>query len=99
MTDDPYAALRDRVLESVLHGPGDSSPDVRRAAADGTGVPDSLQPLIEKIHAHAYKVTDSDVAALEAAYGEDGAFEIIVSAALGAARLRLLAGLRALEQA
>lgn len=62
-------------------------------------MPDALQPLIDKVHSHAYRVTDADVAALEAACGEDGAFEIIVSAALGASRIRLLAALRALEQA
>ncbi|CAN5141457.1 hypothetical protein BH23GEM2_BH23GEM2_05930 [soil metagenome] len=99
MTPDPYAALRDQVLQRVLEGPGDCEADVRRAAADGTAVPPTLQPVIDKIHAHAYKVTDADVSALQAAYGDDGAFEIIVSAALGASRNRLLAGLAALERA
>ncbi len=99
MTSDPYADLRDLVLHSVLEGPADSGPAIRRSAADGTAVPPALQPLIDKIHAHAYRVTDADVAALQMVYGEDGAFEIIVSAALGASRDRLLAGLAALEQA
>jgi hypothetical protein len=99
MTSDPYAALRDRVLHTVLQGPGESDADIRRAAAEGSGMPPALQPVIDRIHAHAYRVTDADVAALETAYGPDGAFEIIVSAALGASRRRLLAGLAALEQA
>ena len=99
MTSDPHAGLRDQVLHRVLEGPGDCEPDVRRAAADGTAVPASLQPVIDKIHADAYRVTDADVSALQAVYGDDGAFEIIVSAALGASRRRLLAGLAALEQA
>jgi hypothetical protein len=72
---------------------------LRRAAADGAGLPDDLQPLVEKIHAHAYKVTDADVAAPQAAYGDDRLFEIIVSAALGASRKRLSAGLAALAGA
>ena len=99
MIDDPHAALRDRVFETVLGGPGDSDPSIRKAAADGDGVPTELQKLIEKVHAHAYKVTDEDVARVQATYGDDRLFEIIVSAALGASRQRLLAGLNALDKA
>jgi hypothetical protein len=99
VTSDPYAELRDRVIQRVIEGPGDCEPSIRRAAAAGTAIQPALQPLIDKIHAHAYRVTDADVAALQTAYGDDGAFEIIVSAALGASQKRLLAGLAALEQA
>ena len=99
MTTDPHAALRDRVLSSVLEGPGESDPVVRRAAAAGSGVPDDLAALVEKIHRHAYKVTDEDLAALQAKYGDDQLFEIVVSAAVGASKQRLDAGLRALEEA
>jgi hypothetical protein len=99
MTADPHAALRDRVLSSVLDGPGESDAAIRRAAAEGTGVPDDLAALVEKIHRHAYKVTDEDLAALQAKYGDDRLFEIVVSAAVGASRQRLNAGLRALEEA
>jgi alkylhydroperoxidase family enzyme len=97
--EDPHASLRDRVLESVLESPGESLPAIRHAAADGTGVPADLQALVEKIHRHAYKVTDEDIARARAKYGDDQMFEIVVSAALGASRQRLLAGLEALEQA
>jgi len=72
---------------------------VRRAAANGSGVPADLDVLVEKIHRHAYKVTDEEIAALQATYGDDQLFEIIVSAALGASRRRLFAGLAALEEA
>jgi len=72
---------------------------MRRTAADGAGVPADLEPLIDKIHRHAYKVTDDDVARLQTKYGDDQMFEIVVSAALGASRKRLLAGLKALEEA
>jgi len=99
VVDDPHAGLRDRVLEGVLQGPGESDPVIRRAAAGGAGAPSELQPLIEKIHRHAYKVTDEDVALAQAKYGDDQMFEIVVSAALGASRQRLLAGLRALDEA
>jgi hypothetical protein len=96
---DPHARLRDRVLESVINGPGVSDAGIRRAAAEGTGVPADLQPLVDKIHRHAYKVTDGDMARAQAKYGDDQMFEIVVSAALGASRNRLVAGLKALAEA
>lgn len=99
MSADPHAALRDRVLQGVLYGPGESDPAIRQAAAARKEVPPDLQALVEKIHNHAYKVTDEDVAQLQAKYGDDQMFEIVVSAALGASRERLLAGLNALNEA
>ena len=96
---DPHASLRDRVLNRVLLGAGDVEPGLRQAAASGTGVPADLQSLIDKVHRHAYKVTDEDIAAAQQKYGDDAMFEIVVSAALGAANQRLLAGLRALSEA
>lgn len=96
---DPHARLRDEVLARVLDGPGESDSTLRRAAAEGRGLPADLQPLVNKVHAHAYKVTDSDVATLQRTYGDDRLFEIIVSAALGASSKRLFAGLAALDQA
>ena len=99
MTNDPHAALRDSVLHTVIEGPGESEPAIRRAAAEGIGVPADLETLVEQIHHHAYRVTDEDIATLLPKYGDDQMFEIIVSAALGASRTRLLAGLRALDEA
>ena len=99
MIEDPHASLRDGVLKTVLEGPGESSPAIRQAVADGRGVPDDLQELVDKIHRHAYKVTDEDIALAQAKYGDDQMFEIVVSAALGASRQRLLAGLAALNEA
>lgn len=99
MTTDPHAALRDRVLETVLRGLGESDTQTREAAANGTAVSADLQPLIEKIHDHAYKVTDDDIARVQAKYGDDQLFEIIVSASLGASQQRLAAGLKALDEA
>ena len=96
---DPHASLRDRALESVLEGPGVSDSAIRKAAADGSGVPADLQSLVDKIHRHAYKVTDEDIARAQPKYGDDKMFEIVVSAALGASRNRLFAGLKALDKA
>ena len=97
--NDPHAALGDRALDRVLNGPGESDPAVRNAAAAGKGVPAELQALVDKIHRHAYRVTDEDIAKAQATYGDDRIFEIVVSAALGASRQRLFAGLKALEEA
>ena len=96
---DPHAALRDRVLQTVLDGRGETDSALRHAAADGQGVPGELQPLVDKIHAQAYKVTDEEIARLQTNYSEDQLFEIVVSAALGASRYRLDAGLKALGDA
>ena len=99
MINDPHAKLRDQVLETVLNGPGESDRALRNAAAADSGVPADLQTLIDKIHRHAYKVTDEDIARAQTKYGDDQMFEIVVSAALGASRQRLMAGLRALGEA
>ena len=96
---DPHAKLRDDVLEQVLEGPGETEPALRKSVAENRGVPPDMKPLVDKIHAHAYKVTDDDVARLRRTYDDDRLFELIVSSALGASRQRLVAGLRALEGA
>jgi hypothetical protein len=96
---DPYTELRDRVLKTVLDGPGTTEPALRNAAADDKGLPADLKSLVDKIHRHAYKVTDEDMAKAQAKYGDDKMFEIVVSAAVGASRMRLMAGLKALDKA
>ena len=97
--NDPHAAPRDRALDSVLKGPAQSDASLRKAAANNEKLPVDLQRLVTKIHNHAYRVTDEDVAAAKVKYGEDRMFEIIVCAAMGASKRRLDAGLAALEQA
>lgn len=97
--DDPHAPLRDAVLARVLDGPGETTPALRHAAADGVGLPPDLEPLVARIHAHAYRVTDEEMAAAQRTWGDDRLFEVVVAAALGASRRRLMAGLRALEDA
>jgi hypothetical protein len=96
---DPHRALRDQVLNRVLDGAGEAEPALRHAAADDARLPADLQALVDKIHLHAYEVTDQDIAAAQAKYGDDRMFEIVVSAALGASYKRLLAGLKALDEA
>lgn len=88
-----------RIRQAALAGPGELDPAVRRAIATRTEVPQTLAPFTEKVHRHAYRVVDADVAALRAAgYTEDEIFEATVAAAVGAGFARLDAGLRALKE-
>jgi alkylhydroperoxidase family enzyme len=74
----------------ILQQPGALDAEVRRAAAAGRDVPETIGGYVDKVHRHAYKVTDDDVERLrEADYSEDQIFELTVAAAYGAARLRL----------
>ncbi len=96
---DPHASLRDLVLQTVLEGPGETRPGLRKSVSEATFVPKDLKALVDKIHRHAYKVTDEDIAKPQEKYGDDQMFEIVVSAALGASQIRLMAGLEALDKA
>jgi hypothetical protein len=95
---DRFVALRDATAAALIEAPGDVPPEVRRAIAFGTP-PADLAELVQKIRSNAWSVTDADVDALRARYSEDALFEIIVSAAFGAAHERLMAARRVLEQA
>jgi alkylhydroperoxidase family enzyme len=87
------AALRAAVFES----PGRVEPEMRQAVGQGRDVPELLRAYVDKVHRHAYEVTDEDVEALEqAGYSQDQLFEITVSAAVGAGLSRLERGLAAL---
>lgn len=96
-TRDPLALFL-AVEASVLDGPGTLPPAERRAAAEGLlGGP--LSGLAQKTREAAWKVSDDEVAALTASgVGDDAIFEAVVASALGAARLRLDAALRSLEE-
>ena len=95
---DRFASLRDATKAALLDAPGDVAVDVRRAIAFGQP-PADLAPLVQKIRSDARAVTDADIDALRDRYTEDQLFEIIVSAAFGAAHERLMAARRALEEA
>jgi hypothetical protein len=86
---------------AVLRGPGKTTSVLREAAAGGhesdrSALPEELRVLVTKVHEHAYRITDADLDALRGRYDEDQLFEIIVAAAVGAARHRFQAGQRAL---
>lgn len=94
------------LVDAVLDTPGHTPSVVRRAAVaratrlDGPadGLPAQLAGYVDKVALHAYRVTEDDLAALQRVdSSEDAVFEITVSAALGAALVRLDRGLAALR--
>ena len=98
MTAEHLQALQRATHAVVVDGPGSVDPSIRGRVAIGQP-PAELAVLVDKIRRHAYKVTDADVDALRARYGEDELFEVIVAAALGAAEHRLQRALAVLEDA
>lgn len=78
---------REALVARTLEGPGEAPAELRRAAFDNVSVGDgAVATLIGKVARHAHRVTDEDVAATRAAgLTEDQVFEVVVSAAVGAA--------------
>ena len=93
-----FEALQTAILD------GDSaavtSDEVRRGAAERGDVAERFAAYVDTIHDHAYKVSDRTVSDLRASgASQDEMFEVTISAAFGAARERLEAGLTALREA
>jgi alkylhydroperoxidase family enzyme len=85
--------LERAALESKGHVPSST----RRAIAEGKP-PADVAAYVTKVQAHAYKVTDDDIASLKkSGKTEDEIFEITLAAAVGAAMKRLDAGLAAVR--
>jgi hypothetical protein len=77
-----------------------TSTEARQGAAGRGDVPEPFATYVDTIHEHAYQVSDRTVSDLRAAgASEDEVFEVTVSAAFGAARARLEAGLAAVRDA
>ena len=93
-----YAALTQRLVDSVLTTPGQTTSELRRAVLERGKVPAPLASYVDKVFLHAYRVTDADLAALQrAGNSDDAVFEVTVVAAVGAALERLERGLAALR--
>ena len=82
------------LIARVRDGEGKASREARRAAFDK---PEG--PLLAKVAAHAYKVTDEDVEAAKASASEDEVFELVVCTAIGQAKRQYDAAMAALEEA
>ena len=97
-----YQELVEKLKRAVLESPGQSAPEVRRAAAFGPGtqVPDALRAYTQKVALHAYKVTDEEVESLKrAGWTEDQLFEVTAAAAPGAAVRRAERGTAVVREA
>src|SRR5437762_14087820 len=105
-----YAAFTQRLLNSVLGAPGDTSGEQRRAVLGraagavltplsqrerGSGGEDAVGRYVDMVARHGYKLTDDDLAALQRAGSSEGSIlGITVSAALCPVVRRLGASLR-----
>jgi alkylhydroperoxidase family enzyme len=96
--NDRFASLRNATADALLNSPATTPTELRQNVARGNP-PADLKTLVQKIRERAYTVTDADIDALRSSYTEDQLFEIIVSTAVGAARERLTAAHRVLEEA
>ena len=95
-----YSGYVEQVRRSVTQSPGALSPDVRAAimARDTERIPPALVPYLDKVWAHAYRITDDDVEHLKRdGFSEDQIFEATSAAAVGAALMRLERGMGALR--
>ena len=98
-----YEGFRKGLVAALLNAPGDTPESVRRAVLEHAagardGVPPALTRYVDMVARHAYRLTNEDVAALEAAgHSDDSIFEITVAAAVGAALHRLERGMAALR--
>lgn len=77
----------ERLRSRILDGPGQLEGALRRRAFhnDFATLPTPIGVYVDKVHRHAYEVTDDDTEGLrQAGLSEDQIFELTVAAALGA---------------
>ena len=99
-----HHALADALRRRVLKGPGETDPELRRAAANravgGPPIGAPYDDLARQIGEAAHRVTAEQVAsAVRGTGSEKAAFEVIAAAALGAGLLRWRQAIKALEDA
>lgn len=93
-------AVRNRVGADNLESDAALRLAVARRAAGGPPSGAPYEALAHKIGEASYRVTDADVAAVRASLGSDkAAFEIVMSACVGAGLVRWDNALRALDEA
>jgi hypothetical protein len=95
-----YKKLYQDLTGRILKGKGESIPQQRQAAFDNFDLPEPLNVLINKVAYQAYKVTNSDIAAVKASgVTEDQLFELVICGAVGQASRQYQSGLTALSEA
>lgn len=87
-------------VRAAIAGAGVTEPSLRTAIASGAPVAEPYDTLAQQIGAASYRVTDAEVDAVRQATGSDkGAFEIVMSACVGAGLARWDAAVRVIEEA
>jgi hypothetical protein len=95
-----YAQVVSAFRDAVLRGKAVLSPTIRRVALEGGDAGSESAAYLAKVRAHAYRVTDEDVAALRrAGWTEETIYEVTIAAAAGEGLRRLDVGLAALRAA
>jgi hypothetical protein len=98
--DDKKARMHQDLVDGILGGPGEASPEQRSAAFNRAGLPDPVQALLDKVGSRSWSVTDADVAgASSGGFSDDQIFELVVCAAVGEATRQYHSGLAALSAA
>ena len=91
---------RQALVQRILEGGGEASPQQRRGAYDNAGLAEPLRALIDKVAKSAHAITDEEVDAVKAAgLSEDQIFELVVCAAIGEATRQYESALAALKAA
>ncbi|HEY7957744.1 MAG TPA: hypothetical protein VII38_20700 [Polyangia bacterium] len=106
----PYPLTVQEVMKALFAGPGSLAPETRLAIAKratetsggtlaGGEAPEALHAFIEKVTRESHRITDEDLAQLQAAgYTEDQVYEATVAAAFGAGLALFERGLRAVGE-
>jgi hypothetical protein len=93
-------ALHQRLVDRVLHGPGQASAEQRAVAFHNAGLPEPLRHLLDKVATSSAQVSDEDFAvASRAGFTDDQLFELVICAAVGKSTRQYDAGLAALAEA
>ncbi len=88
------------LVTRILEGEGKASRIERRVAFENGGLTDPLRTLIDKVAENPTRITDEDIANVEASgKSEDEIFELVVCAAIGQATRQYETALEALGKA
>jgi alkylhydroperoxidase family enzyme len=100
MHDDRKRTVHAAMVTRILEGEGHASHAQRRAAFTNAGLTAPLRALVDKVAMQPARITDDDIAAVNASgLSEDQIFELVVCAAVGQATRQYETALDALAAA
>jgi hypothetical protein len=92
--------LRRRVLDTGTVGRDLREGSLQRGGGDSTPIAEPYDALVKQIGEASYRVTDQQFASVRAVVGSDkAAFEVVMSASIGAGLCRWDAAVRAIQEA